>query len=242
VLPRLNVDSAILADISAAVDVGKTVIVSESAPESLDWSGTGYIVLDPDTGSGAYLIKGALNGGEIPECEKQRVPVTVAVQQTIEALLFLALLAGVIALAATATAGTGGAAAPVAVQAIVVTVAVAAIIWPPAASAAAKCDSDCHRGRVQAQGNNLQKSVAWALPGPPTLAQGLGFLEMLKAQLTDKELAERAVGFAGAEQFMRNAAANGGVCAGDVARSLSFPKRGQIRVDIEVIQGKAFVP
>jgi hypothetical protein len=59
VLPRLNVDSAILADISAAVDVGKTVIVSESAPESLDWSGTGYVILDPETGSGAWTRAGA---------------------------------------------------------------------------------------------------------------------------------------------------------------------------------------
>jgi hypothetical protein len=98
------------------------------------------------------------------------------------------------------------------------------------------------RGRVQAQGNKLQKSVNWALPAPPTLAQGLGFLEMLKAQLTANELAERAAGFAGAEQFMRNAGANGGVCARDLRSLLSFPKKGQIRVDIEVREGKAFVP
>jgi hypothetical protein len=242
VLPQLNVDPDIYNDISTALGVGKTVIVSQTAPDSLDWSGTGYVILDPDTGSGAYLIKGALNGGEIPECEKERQPVTVAIQETLQTLMWLALLAAAVATAITITTSTGGAGAPAGAQLLVVAVAIAAIIWPPNASAAGKCSGDCHRGRVQAQGNNLEKSVNWAQGTPVTLTQGLQFLAMLKAQLTPQQVAERADGFAQAEAFMRRAAASGGVCAQDIRSSLSFPGRGPIRVDIEVRQGKAFVP
>ncbi len=32
-----------------------------------DWSGTGYIVTNPETGAGAYMISGGLNGGAASE-------------------------------------------------------------------------------------------------------------------------------------------------------------------------------
>ena len=34
------------------------------------WKGAGYIVLDPDTGAGAYLISGGKNGGILKDMEK----------------------------------------------------------------------------------------------------------------------------------------------------------------------------
>jgi hypothetical protein len=91
------------------------------------------------------------------------------------------------------------------------------------------------------RGNLTHFAASKATPADP-MQERMNNQSMLKAQLTDKELAERPVGFAGAEQFMRNAAANGGVCARDLRSSPSFPGRGQIRVDIEVREGKAFVP
>lgn len=140
------------------------------------------------------------------------------------------------------TGGTGGAGAPVAASLLVVAVSVAVIIWPTPADAATPCNDKCHRGRVQAQGGDANKSVSWALATPPTLAMGLGFLTQLKAQLNARQLAERADSFVLAEEWMRRAAAGGGVCARDIASSISFPRNRPERVDIELRAGKAFVP
>lgn len=64
-------------------------------------------------------------------------------------------------------------------------------------------------------------------------------LEALEAKLSSKQLEARALGFEQARRFINNAAAGGGVCA---PVSQSFPKYSVIRVDIEVKEGRAFVP
>ncbi len=100
-------------------------------------------------------------------------------------------------------------------------------------------DSTVHRGRIQAQGGGLEASVSWRQMSPPTSAQGVRMLELLKRQLTDRQINERSKGFSQAERFISNAGNVGGVYA-PVSRS--FPQGNAIRVDIEIITGQAFVP
>jgi hypothetical protein len=63
VLPQLQIDANIIFDIQNAVNAGKEVTVSKSNIIYSGWTGSGYIVIDPITGDGAYLISGSLNGG-----------------------------------------------------------------------------------------------------------------------------------------------------------------------------------
>ena len=98
-----------------------------------------------------------------------------------------------------------------------------------------------HRGRIQAQGAGLEASVPWTQYYPPTSEEGLAMLEALKLQLTTKELGVRAYGFNKAESFIINARSSGGVYA-PLSRSFLTKDTSDIRVDIEVITGRAFVP
>lgn len=64
ILPKLAVSSAVKDDISNAVAAGLIAVVPEKEITHLGvWSGTGYILRDPGTGEGAYLLDGGLNGG-----------------------------------------------------------------------------------------------------------------------------------------------------------------------------------
>ena len=49
--------------IQQAVGAGRVAFVSQHDVVVGTWRGTGYIFLDPETGSGAYIISGNLNGG-----------------------------------------------------------------------------------------------------------------------------------------------------------------------------------
>lgn len=97
-----------------------------------------------------------------------------------------------------------------------------------------------YRGRIQAQGGGLEKSVPWAQKTPPTVAQGLSMLNDLKMLLSKKELNDRARSFDRAERFIINAG-NGG---GALPPGASFLMLGtkDVRVDIEIQSGVAFVP
>lgn len=61
-LPQLNVDSGVIADIQSAVAAGKQVTISQGPVNYSGWQGVGYIVYDPSTGTGAYLLDGGANG------------------------------------------------------------------------------------------------------------------------------------------------------------------------------------
>jgi len=63
ILPLLQVSNAVKADVINAVNTGKEVTIPERDVQLNDWSGIGYIVSDPLTGAGAYLISGGLAGG-----------------------------------------------------------------------------------------------------------------------------------------------------------------------------------
>lgn len=63
VLPQLSHSNQVIIDISNAVSAGKVVTTSEKSINFNGWSGSGYILTDPNTGSGAYMISGGANGG-----------------------------------------------------------------------------------------------------------------------------------------------------------------------------------
>ncbi|MDE7422511.1 MAG: hypothetical protein K2N51_02270 [Lachnospiraceae bacterium] len=62
-ISQLNVSEQIKQDIYTAVNTGKIVIIPEQEIEINQWSGIGYMVLDPDTFACGYMISGGLAGG-----------------------------------------------------------------------------------------------------------------------------------------------------------------------------------
>ncbi|MEN6668952.1 hypothetical protein AAJP47_01085 [Psychrobacter sp. B38] len=61
-----------MTDIRNGVNAGKTVTVHDTQITLNGWSGTGYTILDPESGAGAYMIGGGLDGGftAIPGIQK----------------------------------------------------------------------------------------------------------------------------------------------------------------------------
>ena len=60
---NLELSNEVKMDISNAVNTGKVVMVPKRNLQLKDWNGVGYIVIDPNTGAGAYLISEGLAGG-----------------------------------------------------------------------------------------------------------------------------------------------------------------------------------
>lgn len=65
ILLKLNLSSSVITDIRNAVNAGRIVTAHERNISVKGWSGTGYIVLDPESGVGAYMIGGGADGGMI---------------------------------------------------------------------------------------------------------------------------------------------------------------------------------
>jgi transglutaminase-like putative cysteine protease len=65
VLPELQIGQEVKTDIQNAVNAGKIVTVSKTNVSYNGWTGCGYIAINPDTGAGAYMISGGLNGGVV---------------------------------------------------------------------------------------------------------------------------------------------------------------------------------
>ena len=99
-----------------------------------------------------------------------------------------------------------------------------------------------HRGRIQAQGGETEKSVSWAQDTPPTESEMLRMADELEAQLTDREKKVREEPLADLRRFIRGAAKGGGISSPLPSRS--FPKRGSkdIRIDLNLFKGMACVP
>jgi len=62
-IPNINHDSSSMNEIKNALALGKEVITHTDSISVNGWSGSGYIILDSETGEGAYKISGGLNGG-----------------------------------------------------------------------------------------------------------------------------------------------------------------------------------
>lgn len=65
VLPKINIDALAMTEINAALSTGKEVIVHSHPLTASAYTGSGYIIIDPKTGSGIYKISGGRNGGSI---------------------------------------------------------------------------------------------------------------------------------------------------------------------------------
>ena len=63
VLPKLNHSQDVMTDVRNAINAGKEVTISQTQVHAFGWSGTGYIVLDSESGVGGYLIGGGADGG-----------------------------------------------------------------------------------------------------------------------------------------------------------------------------------
>ncbi len=62
ILPMLQLNDDVKTDIQNAVNAGKIVTVQKSYITYNGWTGCGYIIIDPSTGAGAYMISNGLNG------------------------------------------------------------------------------------------------------------------------------------------------------------------------------------
>ena len=62
-LPKLPVGGTVGQEIRSAVLAGKEVTFHERQISAHGFTGYGYVITDPDTGAGAYLIEGKGNGG-----------------------------------------------------------------------------------------------------------------------------------------------------------------------------------
>lgn len=62
-ISSLQISSDVKTEIQNAINAGKKVIVSQSEVQYYEWKGVGYVILDPTTGVGAYMISGGLAGG-----------------------------------------------------------------------------------------------------------------------------------------------------------------------------------
>lgn len=95
-----------------------------------------------------------------------------------------------------------------------------------------------NRGRFQAQGAGVEESESWCLESPPTKSNGHTMVEALKGKLNHKALRQRKVPFNKAKRFVETAP-----CVGwdvSVQSYAPCPPYKDVRVDIEIIKGRAF--
>jgi hypothetical protein len=86
-----------------------------------------------------------------------------------------------------------------------------------------------HRGRLQAQGGDTEKSEGWSQDDPLTKEEGLSLLAKLWEQLTKREQKERTKQFDSARRFIENV--EGGIDA-PLGKSFLNRKKRSVRVDI----------
>ncbi|QZA80713.1 transglutaminase-like domain-containing protein [Deefgea piscis] len=66
-IEKLTVSTDVKYEITNAANTGKRITISQGNVSINGWTGVGYIIFDPETGSGAYKISGGANGGSIPD-------------------------------------------------------------------------------------------------------------------------------------------------------------------------------
>lgn len=69
VLPNIHHDASIISEMKSALAIGKEVITHTDNISVPGWNGAGYIILDPETGDGAYKISGGINGSGYVESD-----------------------------------------------------------------------------------------------------------------------------------------------------------------------------
>jgi len=86
VLPILAVSNDVKADISSAISADRVAVVPKQELSLGSWTGAGYILQDKQTGAGAYLISGGLNGAVQPACASSTAPLVTAILGVIASL------------------------------------------------------------------------------------------------------------------------------------------------------------
>ncbi|WP_441003461.1 transglutaminase-like domain-containing protein [Pseudocolwellia agarivorans] len=62
---EITMESSIRQEIQQALNSGKEVTIHQEPINAFGWTGTGYLIIDPDSGAGAYKISGGANGGAL---------------------------------------------------------------------------------------------------------------------------------------------------------------------------------
>jgi hypothetical protein len=70
VLPMLQVSADAKSDIANAVNAGKIVYIPKTNIQYYGWSGTAYIIMDPNNGTAGYIISEGLSGGADAQDER----------------------------------------------------------------------------------------------------------------------------------------------------------------------------
>jgi transglutaminase-like putative cysteine protease len=86
IMPQLEVSAAVKADISNAVNAGRTATVPKRTLVHGKYIGSGYILQDPESGAAGYLIAGGANGGFTLNCVPATEVVAVAVSAAVQAV------------------------------------------------------------------------------------------------------------------------------------------------------------
>ncbi len=108
-----------------------------------------------------------------------------------------------------------------------------------------------YRGRVQAQGEDIQQeggySYPWARDKPVTDRDGLSFIAKIEEKCSESQKTLRDIPFRKARRFVKQASAQGGVGPEAQPHPFQDPKRDKrkyngVRVDIEIRSGITFIP
>ncbi len=79
ILQQLSLFPETITNIQNAVAAGKVVTVPQSTIQYYDWRGDGYIIIDPNSGAGAYMITGGLAGGGTTQKDDPVVQASVGI-------------------------------------------------------------------------------------------------------------------------------------------------------------------
>ena len=95
-----------------------------------------------------------------------------------------------------------------------------------------------HRGRIQAQGKNIEESEAWAQNEPLTKNEGLKKLDNLKKKIAKKEAKIRERAFKKAARFIKNGLYQ--VINKIISKTFMVSNTEHERIDIKIQKGTAF--
>ncbi len=98
-LALLNTTDDVSSEVISSVNSGHTVMIPEKDVTVGSWSGTGYIILDRNSGSGIYRISGGLNGGALDRqvAYAAMVEFELSIMDLVEAVHIIASISSVMA-------------------------------------------------------------------------------------------------------------------------------------------------
>lgn len=96
-----------------------------------------------------------------------------------------------------------------------------------------------NRGRIQAQGDGCEKSESWAQDNIPTKRDGYDWITSLKGKITIHQAQQRKQCFDKATRLIQQAPKEGYEVCPPISYTPSPPYK-DVRVDVEINQGKAF--